>query len=177
MVVVASAGRTVPGVRASGRRAVPEDPRETAERTSCGDAARCAVSRLASRRYRNYARGRNDRGGTVGERARPVATAERLRRTTLTFSQFGRAGHNIASLLGAPVSAVAAARLRSDKSGASLIASPSPCHTCSSGARCRGVSPSSSRCRPSRSYLHAPGTRRNTQQPGHVSPLSRVTAR
>lgn len=38
----------------------------------------------------------------------------------------------------------------------SLIASPSPCHTCSSNARCRGVSPSSSRCRPSRSYLHAP---------------------
>lgn len=40
----------------------------------------------------------------------------------------------------------------------SLIASPSPCHTCSnssSSARCRGVSPSSSHCRPSRSYLHA----------------------
>lgn len=37
----------------------------------------------------------------------------------------------------------------------SLIASPSPCHTCSNSARCRGVSPSSSRCRPSRSYLHA----------------------
>lgn len=60
----------------------------------------------------------------------------------------------------------------------SLIASPSPCHTWSSGARCRGVSPSSSRCRPSRSYLHAPTppVRDRHRTTGHVSPLSRVTA-
>lgn len=60
----------------------------------------------------------------------------------------------------------------------SLIASPSPCHTCSSGARCRGVSPSSSRCRPFRSYLHAPTPPAHDRRPTteHVSPLSRVTA-
>lgn len=53
-----------------------------------------------------------DDRGAIGDRSAAGRTA--MRRTTLTFSQFGRAGHNIASLLGAPVSAAAVARLLSN---------------------------------------------------------------
>lgn len=46
-------------------------------------------------------------------------------------------------------------RLSYGQKRSSLIAGPSPCHTCPSSAQCRGVSPSSPCCRPSHSYLHA----------------------
>ena len=75
-------------------------------------------------RYRNYAQSwrpwsaRAPRPASVHRRS--LARAQSVRRTTLTFSQFGRAGHNIASLIAAPVSAVAAARSCSDKNGTPL---------------------------------------------------------
>lgn len=134
--------------------AVPES-RETAERrggASRGSAVLSPLPKLRAgpkrsrgdRRRRSLARGHR---GAVAAHDTHVLTVRQ-----------GWPQHRVATWCSCLAAALGQKR-------GSLIASPSPCHTCSSGARCRGVSPSSSRCRPSRSYLHAPGTRPTPSDP------------
>lgn len=97
--------------------------------------------------------------GSVTERRDPFAgNAPRVRRRP----REARDTHVLAVRRSWPQHRVAtrcylrpSSRLSYGQKRSSLIAGPSPCHTCPSSAQCRGVSPSSPCCRPSHSYLHA----------------------